>query len=247
MRVLLKLGGLLFAALLDVSVAVFILHILGVYFGQDLRWWHHLIVAPIIGVLPDFDVLLQYFFKKKIDDGHHSFMHIPPPMILAALVGGTILCTPFWGIWVASTLFFHYFHDSSMWDFGLKWLWPFTQNQYHFFGRKQIGGEAKNHAQRFRLIVSYTPAELSRLEREGEFVDLEMWLRDVYYLGDFYALLEGGLSAALVSLVLSSLLNVGSETVVLFLFYAFMVVLIGYQRALMWLFYKILWAPEQRR
>ncbi len=190
MRVLLKLGGLAFAVLLDVSVAIFFFHLLGLCFGQELAWWHYLVIAPIIGVFPDFDALLQYFSQKKIDDGHHSFMHVPPLMTFLGLVGGWLLFSPFWGAVIATTWFFHFVHDSSMWDFGLKWLWPFSQNQYHFFGRKQIGPDTDDSEKEFQLLVVYTPRELAQLQEMGAFVELDTWLREIYYEPSGYSFFE---------------------------------------------------------
>ena len=47
MRLTLKLGGLAFAVLLDVSISIFLLHMLDLYFKQTLEWWHYLVVAPV--------------------------------------------------------------------------------------------------------------------------------------------------------------------------------------------------------
>lgn len=182
-RIMLKFGGLSFAVLPDVSMSIFTVHFLGRYFGEDLRWWHYLVIAPLIGIFPDFDAFAQFFTKRKIDDAHHIFLHYPPFMIAAGFACGLLNSSAFWGTAMAIILFLHYLHDSTMCDFGLKWLWPYTQNQYHFCGKKY--GE-----NRVQAVIVYTPAELEKLEEKGAFVTLQEWLEKVYYIPSGYAKFE---------------------------------------------------------
>lgn len=201
-RIALKLGGLAFAVLLDVSVSIFIAHSIALYSERALLWWHYVIIAPLIGVSPDFDAGFQFFSKRKVDDAHHSFLHVPPLMICVGLFGGYVLFSIFWGNVIALSLFCHYFHDSCMQDFGLKWLWPFTNNQYHFFGWKQLGKSWRDdRKKKIQFVISYTPAELAKLEQEGAFIDLDTWLREIYYRPSHYAVIEFSLAMALLFFV----------------------------------------------
>ncbi|MEK7090036.1 MAG: metal-dependent hydrolase, partial [Patescibacteria group bacterium] len=199
MATLVFIGAMGFSALIDIVMAVAIMHYTASFFDLSLLWYHYFIIAPLIGALPDLDAFSQLFSEKKIDDAHHSFMHWPPLMIAIGFFGG-FLFSPFWGTAIAFSWLAHYVHDSCCLDFGLKWLWPFTNNQYHFFGNKPLGKKSG-----FRIVHIYVPTELEGLK--DQFIELEPWLKEVYYRPTLYSGIELALSSVLFALVAASFMQ----------------------------------------
>lgn len=269
--VALYIGGLGFSAMLDVVMAVFAMHFLAIFFDTSLQWYHYVLAAPLIGVLPDItSTLLQLLTQKKIDDTHHEiyfdgiiiplatlfffiggyasflinsiiafcnipltsipydavvipftlklavvagifmllapFAHIVIPIITVGLLLGWLFFSPFWGIVIATAFVFHYFHDSCCLDFGLKWLWPFNNNQYHFGGRLAMG--KKITPLPFRFVYTFMP-EMIEASRK-QFMDVISWIRNVYLVPTTYAIGELYVSLFLLTAIaLTSNLQIG--------------------------------------
>ncbi|TSC73336.1 MAG: hypothetical protein G01um101470_142 [Parcubacteria group bacterium Gr01-1014_70] len=255
MLVFLYIGGLGYSALLDMAMAVFAMHFLAFYFGVGLEWYHYLLAAPVIGILPDItSTLLQLITEKKVDDAHHEvnwryppqfiilivlftigtgavpylinntlaffaiplvsilhtisvklawfsfvFMilaplaHIPYLMMIAGMVLGWWLFSPFWGLVIAISFFLHFFHDSCCLDFGLKWP-PFNKHQYHFGGRIAIG--KKITPLPFKLVHAFKPGDIDR----SQYMDAIEWVRMVYLTPTSYSFYELVISVVLILL-----------------------------------------------
>lgn len=117
----------------DIGIGIFVSIFVGYFFGVDVSIW--LVLFSItFAVLPDADFL--YFYPKKHDTKydykHRDIIHYP----LIYLPVGTIIISIIFGkIWVLAFLlasFGHFLHDSIGIGWGIKWLYPFTRDNYSF-------------------------------------------------------------------------------------------------------------------
>ncbi len=193
MATLVFIGAIGFLILLDVAMGIFILHWLAWYFNYSLTWYHYILIAPVIAVLPDIlDATYQEAKEGEINDAHHLFPHYPLPMLLIALFGGLFTGLPFWGLVTAVSWLAHYIHDCCEDGFGLKWFWPFNNNRYRFIRGRVGGGQ-----------YVFTPEEYKQL-CDLHYGDLPVWLKRDYYQVTSYSGVEFTVSAALIYLVIFS-------------------------------------------
>ena len=197
MATLVFIGAMGFSALLDMAMAVAITYAITSFFGLSLSWHHYFVVAPFIGIFPDFDALFQLSSSGKTDDAHHTILHRPLLMAAIGFLGGAFFFGYPWGFIMMLSWLAHHFHDSCCLDFGLKWLWPFSNNSFHFGGRQSLG---KKESARFRLVHAYTPEELEQLK--SQFIDVQTWLKLIYYQPTVYSITELLIAATLLFCVL---------------------------------------------
>lgn len=188
-----------FSALLDMAMAAAIMHGFALFFCLPLFWYHYCAIAPFIGVFPDLDALFQLSSEKKIDDAHHTILHRPFLMAVGGFLGGAFFFGYPWGIIIMLSWLAHHLHDSCCLDFGLKWFWPFSDKNFHFLGRMSLG---KKKSARFRLVHIYTPEELEKLK--DQFIEVQKWLKLVYYKPTSYSIVELYMSAVLLFFVVFS-------------------------------------------
>lgn len=149
-------------------------------------------------IIPDMDFL--YFYPKrhdtKYDHKHRDIIHYP----LLYLPMGTILfwflLGEIWALVFFAASFFHFFHDSIGIGWGIKWLYPFSKNNYSFlylYSRKIKKGLR-------RPIFVFTEKKLPDMVREHGDPD---WVRNIYYKWHPIAIFEfGGFVFSLILLYL---------------------------------------------
>ncbi|MCF7835813.1 MAG: metal-dependent hydrolase [Candidatus Marinimicrobia bacterium] len=125
----------------------------------------------ILALTPDIlDALIQLTVEKKIDSNHRKFTHYPLFVIPIFFI---LHCfSVFWAWVICSCFLVHFIHDSggneeNRW--GIKWLFPFSNNYYQFFGKKR-----KKRA--FSIIIEWTPREIKNRKID----DLDSWLEKNY-------------------------------------------------------------------
>ncbi|MFA6160182.1 MAG: metal-dependent hydrolase [Parcubacteria group bacterium] len=160
---------------LDIGVGILISIIVSYIFNIDFSIW--LIIFGIIcTLLPDADFI--YFYPKrhdtKYDHKHRDLIHYP----LLYLPIGTILILVIFGkIWaivffVAS--FLHFLHDSVGIGWGIKWLYPFTKNNYSFF---YLYSRIKKRGRR-KFVFIFNEKNLPELvAKHGD----PNWVENIYY------------------------------------------------------------------
>jgi len=158
--------GLGVAILPDVGAGILVAHVACKIFGE--AWWAY-ILGPVFALIPDFDAALQPLLKKKLDTRHRDMMHKPLVLLGAAL--GVTAVFPFIGSIIFVSLLMHFLHDSigneKEVGWGLRWLWPLSNNQYAFFRVKD---------ERWRFIAVWTPSEIAQISPIG----LKEWLETNY-------------------------------------------------------------------
>ena len=169
------LVGLAMVASADMGSGIILTYLLGKAFSLQVNWWVYGL-GIFFALAPDVDVPLQKLLGGKIDSKHREITHYPIVVIslgiLSAGLPGFLNDSPlFWPALAASCLFAHFLHDSigeaNRW--GVKWLAPFSDNQYQLFMRKVP-------TEPMRLFCVWTPAELAKVKLHS----LEDWLRDYY-------------------------------------------------------------------
>ena len=130
-----KLFSFGLAILADMSLGIFCASGLGKLTHHRVAWFEYGL-AMFFGILPDMDVLAQFFREKKIDAEHKSWTHIPMLMIPAVLIisflanaclHGTSL---FWAFMPASCIFAHLVHDMCERGPGVAIFAPFSNRKY---------------------------------------------------------------------------------------------------------------------
>lgn len=125
-----------------------------------------IIFSILFALLPDLDWLLYYPQRKdpKYDHEHRNLIHyplifLPVGGIILWLVGGT-----FWGVLFLIPALAHFVHDSIGAGWGVRWLFPFSKNNYSFF---YIHPEDKNRKR--NLVFTFNDKNLPGLvERYGD-------------------------------------------------------------------------------
>lgn len=159
--------GLFFATSLDVAGGIFIPYLICAASGHAPQWWHYAL-GIFFSVLPDIDTLPQLFQGKEIDSEHRNLLHKPLPVIFL-LLSFTTMFSAFISLLAALCIICHYLHDSigdaSGW--GIQWFWPFSENQFQFFGKKE---------KTRKLLIIWTPQELKKISP----LPLRLWLKRYY-------------------------------------------------------------------
>lgn len=160
---------------LDVGIGILVSIFISFMFDVDFTSW--LVVFSILfALLPDFDFL--YFYPKKedtkYDHKHRDYIHYP---LIYLPVGTFLIWLLFgagWGLVFFLSSFLHFVHDSIGIGWGVKWLFPFSKNNYAFFylySKKIKKGLRKT-------VFIFTPQELSSVVREHGDAD---WVKNIYF------------------------------------------------------------------
>ncbi|MFH1175196.1 MAG: metal-dependent hydrolase [bacterium] len=136
-------------------------------------------------VAPDIDFIC-YFSKrgdKKYDHEHRNLIHYP----LIYLSLGYLLFLVFFGrIWAFIFIlssFFHFAHDSIGIGWGVKWLYPFSNNNFAFFylySKKIKKGLRK-------IIFCFSDEEQKEISKMHGDSD---WVNNIYYKWHIIAKIE---------------------------------------------------------
>lgn len=159
--------------LLDIGIGMLMALGFSRWFGVGLT--NQLLLMGIgFALMPDIDVFVELWQRRgklggKIQGFHRTFTHYPllyVPVVTAIFaVWGS-----FWALFLGLAVLAHFFHDSIGIGWGIKWLWPFSQNRYKFFAEK-------NNRWSKNFIVSWTPEESQEArERYGD----PDWFKHIY-------------------------------------------------------------------
>ena len=164
--------------LLDFALGIFSAIFLGWMFNFNPGFWYFF-AGSLMTILPDSDFVF-YFFKrrkdkdKKNDHDHRDFIHypliyLPIGSLIFYLLGGEK-----WAMLFFLCSFLHFLHDSIALGWGIKWLYPFSKNNFAFFylySRKERRGLRK-------LMFSFNKEKLAHYVAEHGDDD---WIKNIYY------------------------------------------------------------------
>ncbi|MEK7481921.1 MAG: metal-dependent hydrolase [Patescibacteria group bacterium] len=132
------------------------------------------IIAVIFALLPDIDFLF-YLIKNKSgeedyrhrDISHYPLIFIPIGMIALLFFGKE------WSLLFSVSSFLHFVHDSIGIGWGIKWLYPFSTNNFAFL--YLYSGKEKNGLK--KLIFSFNEKDLGFYAKEHGDAD---WVKNIY-------------------------------------------------------------------
>jgi hypothetical protein len=174
--------------LLDIGIgiisSIFLSHAFGISLSTPFLGF-----GVLFSLLPDVDFL---FLKTH---QHRDILHYP----LLIIPIGTLITSLFsyqLAMLFALVTFLHFLHDSIGVGWGIRWLYPFSQNYYAFFYQYDLAKHNMPH----KLIYDWSPADVERLSsRYGD----KNWIKNIYLKFHPYALVEFFVFAlALITLLL---------------------------------------------
>src|SRR3989344_1391148 len=171
---------------LDFAFGIFATIFANHYYGVDI--FPFILIALLFSVLPDLDFLIYKIFKIHPDKGykHRELFHYP----LIYLPVGFLLLLLFSKLMAFTFLiisFLHFIHDSITYGRGLRWLYPFSKNNYAFF---YLYAQPKGLR---KLIFIFRENELEKFDKEyGD----ENWIENIYYKLHPIAIFEFGVFLA---------------------------------------------------
>ena len=171
---------------LDIGLGIFVAIITSYLFQVDLSIYF-LGFSVLFALLPDADFL--YFYPKrhdtKYDHKHRDMIHFP---LLYLPLGTFIIWILMGNIWATSFLlasFGHFIHDSIGIGWGIKWLYPFSKNNYAFFYLYSV--KIKKGLR--RLVFSFNEKDLIKYTKEHGDAN---WVKNIYYAWHPIAIVEFG-------------------------------------------------------
>ncbi len=170
--------------LLDIGVGI----LLGVYvhsLGADmslntLSFW-----GALFALSPDADFMIHLFQGGRFHNSHRHRELFHNPLIFIPL--GTLIVGLFnvylaWLFFLASLS--HMIHDSIGIGWGVRWLWPFKNNNYALGYRVRTGKHARLPRQRFYVWPNDKIDELSKKYGDPD------WFRNTYLRWHPFAVFE---------------------------------------------------------
>ena len=163
---------------LDIAIGIYVAAFLGKFLNFDPNIWFFL-GGILITVLPDSDFLILFLKrgrdKDKIDDCkhrdyiHYPLIYLPLGFLIFYLTGGME-----WALLFLLCSFLHFLHDSIAVGWGIKWLYPFSKNNFAFFylySRKIKKGLRK-------FIFSFDKKTQDYyIRKHGD----KNWIKNIYY------------------------------------------------------------------
>src|SRR3989338_5710103 len=167
----------------DIGLGIFSTIFVSLIFQFELNF-QFIFIAIIFSLLPDIDFLFHLKRKKsrQEDYRHRDISHYP--LIFIPL--GALTLLPFgmkWSILFTITSFSHFVHDSIGIGWGVKWLYPFSKNNFAFlylYSKKEKRGLRK-------VVFSFSEKELNYYAREHGDSD---WIKNIYYKWHPIAIVE---------------------------------------------------------
>ena len=159
--------GLTVSTFPDVMAGLLLAHVALKVPGHEGLWLLAYPWGVFWAVAPDLDAALQIFSHGELDTRHRDRIHKPLVLVGIALLSALVF--PFFGLIAAACLVAHFLDYSIGNDtgWGIKWLWPFSENQYGFFQVKDG---------RRRPIAIWTPREIAKIRP----LPLNEWLEKCY-------------------------------------------------------------------
>lgn len=169
---------------LDIGIGIFTAIFASYLFRVDIFAWL-ILFSVVCALFPDADFL--YFYPKrhdtKYDHKHRDIIHYP---LIYLPVGTIILWIIFGKIWAVVFFivsFCHFLHDSIGIGWGIKWLYPFSENSYSFFYLVSKPGVRMKK----KLVYTFTEEELPGIvDKYGD----PNWVENVYKKWHPYAVVE---------------------------------------------------------
>lgn len=134
---------------------------------------------------PDFDFIFHLSKGGKFQNSHRHREVLHNPLIflpLGALITA-VFSPPLAGLFVLGALS-HFIHDSIGLGWGVRWLYPFVNNNYAFGYRVRTGNHAKLPRQKFYVWPNDKIDELSK-----EYGDPD-WVKNIYLKWHPFAIFE---------------------------------------------------------
>lgn len=160
---------------LDIALGIFSVIFISWFFHINPDFWVFLF-AIIFTLLPDADFL--FFYPKrgdtKEDYKHRDIIHYP---LIYLPIGTSIIWLIFgkaWSLLFLVASFLHFVHDSIGIGWGIKWLYPFSRNNYAFF--YLYSKKIKKGLRKF--VFSFSEKELPNYVKEHGDAD---WVKNIYY------------------------------------------------------------------
>lgn len=146
MATILRLLGNGMFAILDFTVGIFLVYLLGILLNHEVGMLQ-LLLGGILTLAPDFDVVYMLLRRGRIYGNHHEyFTHRPIVGIPLAAGLGYLLGGQFWAITAGTCLFWHYLHDTKGFGGGgMAWLWPLTRLYVSPFGVQKPEESVQNN------------------------------------------------------------------------------------------------------
>lgn len=160
---------------LDIAIGIYSAAFLGWLLQFNPSTWFF-IGGILITVLPDADFIYFYIkSKSRIDDSkhrdyiHYPLIYLPLGTLIFHFIGGKE-----WSFLFFLCSFLHFVHDSIAVGWGIKWLWPFSKNNFAFFylrsGRQKKGLK--------KIIFSFDKKTLDYyIRKHGD----KNWVKNIYY------------------------------------------------------------------
>lgn len=169
---------------LDIGVGALVT-VLVSYFFQWEPSWNLLAFSVFFALLPDADFVYFYFkpHNPKYDHEHRDYIHYP--LLYLPLGTGVIflLLGNGWAVTFFLVSLAHFIHDSIGIGWGIKWLFPFSRNNYSFFYLAgAIGKEGRRH-----WVFTFSEKELPLIAKKYGDPD---WLKNIYFKWSRYAQIE---------------------------------------------------------
>lgn len=116
-------------AIPDVAAGIIIARFVGRIFGTEIGVWQYAF-GVFMAILPDFDMLLEKFFRGVSTGAHKSALHYPL-LMLVSIIPIALVQNKFYFFAGALCLLWHYLDDSwGKYTPGIAWLVPFSKRHY---------------------------------------------------------------------------------------------------------------------
>lgn len=171
-RMIKLLFGMGWVASCDMATGILVFHIASRLFDYPADIYGYA-MAMFCAMLPDLDIFITKIIHKKVTSSHRDLLH--KPVVSVILFSAIAPFSLFWAVASSMSFLGHLIHDSignveySNW--GVKWFWPFSRNQYQIFARKHKDSPRK-------ILTVWTFEEL---KKEKFLVGIERWLDLVYF------------------------------------------------------------------
>lgn len=175
---------------LDIAIGIFSAIFIGSIFQLSPDFWLFFI-AILLALMPDLDFLFYYPKRgdTKYDCKHRDIIHYPLIYLPAGALIFWLLFGKIWALLFFTTSLFHFVHDSIGIGWGIKWLYPFSKNNYAFF---YLFSDRRKKGLR-RLLFSFNQKDLDEYIREHGDKD---WVKNIYFKWHPIAIVEFAFFAA---------------------------------------------------
>lgn len=143
--------------LLDIALGLLVAYLVTDWWGMEPAWPHFLFGA-LFAWLPDVDAIWHYIRTREVaahadnPTDHRDGLHYPLVYVPTGALGLWLLVGDMWAMLFLAASLLHFMHDTFGTGWGVKWLYPFSRNNYKMFSEK-------DGSPSWRPVVSWAPAE----------------------------------------------------------------------------------------